>query len=344
MPENPLEQATLALGLVPTPFAETHPTLLLARAVMVATKLGVFEALGPGALTAQEVAARCRTHPGATRTLLNTLVSAGYLRAAGDAYKLAAPARKWLLKESPHSLYDSILFRFLEWEWIGRLEDFIQSGEPLKFHETMTPHEWSLYQRGMYALARLAAPELVRRTPVPKGARDLLDIGGSHGYFSVAFCRRHPGLRGVVLELPQAIEHAAPLLAGEGMGERVVHRAGDALSDDLGAGVYDLVLMSQLAHHFDEATNRALVRRIARALRPGGALVIQEIIRRESPGEGGQLAGLGDLYFALTSKAGAWSFGEMAGWQRAAGLAPKRPVPFRSLPGMGLQIAFKPRG
>jgi hypothetical protein len=53
----------------------------------------------------------------------------------------------------------------------------------------------------------------------------MLDIGGSHGYHSVVICRRHPGLRSVVLDLPQAIRHAAPLLADEGMGDRVVHRA-----------------------------------------------------------------------------------------------------------------------
>ena len=41
-----------------------------------------------------------------------------------------------------------------------------------------------------------------KRMPVPDGARDMLDIGGSHGYLSVAVCRRHPELRATVLDLP----------------------------------------------------------------------------------------------------------------------------------------------
>ena len=74
--------------------------------------------------------------------------------------------------------------------------------------------------------AHLATPEIVRRVRLSAGARQMLDIGGSHGYYSVAFCREYPALQATILDLPQAIEHAAPLLAREGMGERVVYRAG----------------------------------------------------------------------------------------------------------------------
>ena len=343
IPESLLERAALALGRFPTPFGETHPPLLLARTVMAATKQGLFESLAAGSLAAAEVAERCGAHPGATATFLATLVSAGYLEMDGDRFALSTVSRRWLLEDSPESLYDNILYRYLEWRWLARLDDYLQTGRPLDMHREMTPEDWGLYQRGMRSLARLIAPEVVRRTPVPRGARDLLDIGGSHGHFSVALCRRHPGLRAVILDLPPAIEQSAPLLAREGIGDRVVHRAGDALADDLGTESSDVVLLFQLAHHFGDATNRGLVQRIARSLRPGGVLVILEVIRRERPGEGGQIGGLFDLYFAFLSKAGTWSFAEMADWQRDAGLVPRKPVRLRTAPGMGLQIATKPR-
>jgi predicted O-methyltransferase YrrM len=176
---------------------------------------------------------------------------------------------------------------------------------------------------------------------VPAGARDLLDIGGSHGYNAVVLCRRHAGLRAVIFDLPAAVEQAAPILAKEGMGDRVVHRAGDALADDLGAESWDVVFVAQLVHHFDAATNRELARRVARALRPGGVFVIQEAVRPSSPKQAGQAGTLLDLYFALTSQAGTWSYDEMADWQRQAGLEPRKPIRFRTVPGVGQQVAVK---
>jgi len=368
--ENPLEQVALAVGIVPTPLLDTIVALLLARSVMVGVKLGVFEALAGEPLPAAEVAARCGTDPYATEKLLGALVGAGYLdvhratsgptsgqtsgptsgqtsgptsgQTSGPTFMLASAARRWLLKDSAKSLRDAILYQFVDATYIERIEDYVRTGQPLRIHEQMRDEQWELYQRGMRAGANLAAPELALRIPVPPGAREMLDIGGSHGHYSVALCRKHPGLRATILDLPEAVAHAAPILAQEGMGDRVVHRAGNALTDDLGEEVYDLVLIANLVHHFDDATNRGLVRRAARALRPGGVLVIGEVIRPSTPGRGGQIGALTDLYFAVTSESGTWSFKEMAAWQRAAGLVPRRPLRLFTGPGAGLQIARKP--
>jgi len=47
----------------------------------------------------------------------------------------------------------------------------------------------------MRNLAGLAAGEVTERFPMPPGARDMLDIGGSHGYFSVSLCRKQSNRR-----------------------------------------------------------------------------------------------------------------------------------------------------
>src|SRR5262249_38332218 len=208
-------------------------------------------------------------------------------------------------------------------------------------HATMTRAEWARYQHAMRAIAGLAATEVARRLSLPPHARTMLDIGGAHGYYAVALCRRHPRLRATVLDRPAAIEHAAPLLAREGVGERVVHRAGDARVDDLGQAAYDMVLMAQLVHHLDDTTNRDLVRRAARALRPGGLLAILEPIRNPTRSAREQLVGLLDLYFAFTSRAGTRSLNELVGWQREAGMVPQRPLYLRTLPGFAVQAATK---
>lgn len=338
MAENPLESAVLATGLVPTAWLESYSPAL-ARAIVVATRLGVLEALSGGARSAEAVAEACRTDPRATEKLLNLLVSMKYVRHAGGRYTLGRNTRRWLLADAPGSIRDLILMRELEWSWIDRMESFVRDGKPLDVHGTMSTNDWGAYQRGMRAQANILGPLLARRVPVPAGASEMLDIGGSHGYFSVLLCRRHPGLRATVLDLPEAVEHAAPLLEREGMGDRVVLRAGDALTDDLGEATFDLIFTFGLVHHFDDATNRVLARRAARALRPGGYLVIGDALRPQSPGKGGQDGAFFDLYFALTSESGLWTFDEMRSWQIEAGLVPRKSISLVPGAGPGLQVA-----
>lgn len=343
IPQTPAERIAKAFGLLPEPLLDTHIAMLLARAVMEGSRLGVFEALEAGPLTAEEIAARRGGHPRALAKLLDALVGCGYLTWDAGRYALSPLARKWLLPGADQPLHDKMLFQFLEWDYIGRLGDYVRTGETLDIHATLSPEQWGSYQRGMRAAASSWAPEVGKRTPVPKGAKDMLDIGGSHGLMSVAVCRRHPGLRAVVLDLPEAVEHAAPILALEGMGERVTHRAGDVLVDDLGAEAWDVIFMANLVHHFDDATNRAVAKKAAKALRPGGVFVIQELFRPHTPNEAGQVGALLDLYFAFTSRSGTWSFEEMADWQREAGLKPLKPIRFRTVPGNGQQAAVKGR-
>jgi hypothetical protein len=64
IPENMLERVARASGVVPTPLFDTLGAMMLARTIMAANKLGVFEALASGLLPAHQVAAHCSTDPG----------------------------------------------------------------------------------------------------------------------------------------------------------------------------------------------------------------------------------------------------------------------------------------
>ena len=338
MAENPLERAIFASGIVPMAMLEGYAPAY-SRAILTATRLGIFDALKDGGRSAKEVADACKTDPRATEKLLNLLVTMRYLRYRDGAYTLARHVRRWLLADDPGSIRDVILMKELEWSWIDQLEPFVRHGRPLDVHGSMSTDDWRAYQRGMRAQANVLASLLARRMPVPAGSTEMLDIGGSHGYFSVAICRRHPGLRATVLDLPPAVEHAAPILEREEMGDRVVLRAGDALVDDLGDGAYDLIMAFSLVHHFDDASNRLLARKAARALRPGGYFVIGDALRPGAPGKGGQQGAFFDLYFALTSESGLWSFDEMRSWQVDAGLKPLKSMSLVPGGGFGLQVA-----
>src|SRR4051795_4897553 len=96
IPQSLDEWLGTKLGLLPQPLLDTHVAMLLARAVMEGTKLGVFEALAAGPLTAEEVAARCGGEPAAPGNSPDALTGCEYLRFESGRYALPAMARKWL--------------------------------------------------------------------------------------------------------------------------------------------------------------------------------------------------------------------------------------------------------
>jgi SAM-dependent methyltransferase len=343
VPETLLERLITLAGLAPTPIVETFHAMVLARAVMVASKLGVFEALSDRSLTPREVAGELGLDARAAEKLLNVLVAARYLRLRGGRYGLSRVARRWLLPGHPRSLHDNMLLRFLEWDAVATLEGFVRTGEPIDVHAAIRDDQWGVYQAGMRSLAQISAEEVVRRVPLPAGARAMIDIGGGHGHYAASFCRRHGQLQATVLDLPAAVRASAGIVSAQPGGDRVSYRCGDASTDDLGEGDWDLVFISHLIHHFDAATNASLLHRVARALRPGGVVAILDVLRPASPEEAGQTGALLDLYFAVTSNAGTWSGSEITRWQVEAGLRPGRRLPLRSAPGITVMVAHGPR-
>ena len=247
IPESLVERIALWIGLVPVPLLETHLAATLARAITAGVSLGVFECLKDGPKTNLEIADVCTVDDAAAATLVGALTACGYLSLSEGRYGLAPQSRRWLLRDGSSSVRDKILLQAFEWDWLAGLESFVRTGRPMDFHTAMSDTERDLYHRSMRALAGVGGWEVGRRTPMPKRARLMLDLGGSHGHFAARICRRHPGLEAHVLDLPEAIEKAAPLLAAEGMGRRVIHVPGNAVEADLGTERYDLVLMSNLA-------------------------------------------------------------------------------------------------
>jgi SAM-dependent methyltransferase len=219
------------------------------------------------------------------------------------------------------------------WQMASHLEGFLKDGVALDIHVSSTERECERYQRAMRALAALCAREIVRVYLCGSERNECSISAALTDFFAVELCRKHSGMCAIILYLEDAIKKAAPISGARRYGDRVQHRVGDALSDDVGIELYDLIFISNLAQHFTDQRNGALLRRAAQALVSGGILVVLEPIRPRSPNTGDQPAQVLNLFFALTSASGTWSIEEIQSWHRAANLTVSAPVFLRSMPG-----------
>ena len=87
-------------------------------------------------------------------------------------------------------------------------------------------------------------------------------------------------MRAELLDLGAVVPLAEEYIREAGLQNRVRVRPGDMRTAGFGEG-FDLVLLSAVCHMFGEDENRSLIQRCARALVPGGHLVIREFILQE---------------------------------------------------------------
>jgi hypothetical protein len=335
-PDGVTERVGLLANLVPVPAGEAMFGMPLSRSLQVAQRTGLFAALLEGPRTAEELAERLELSPVATKLLLDTIATTGHLKlVSGERYEMTSRARRWLDPESDRYVGDFIGDTFHYWEWWQQLEELVRGGESLEMHDRPADDPyWRSYMLGQYQLARLSSTEVAKAVGLPDDATSLLDVAGGHGEFSMALCRRHPGLGATIVDLPGSARIGREIVAEAGMADRVRHTEGDMFEADLG-GPHDGALCFNIVHHLTGEQAKALFARIRAALRPGAPLCVLELYTRPAGQQPDSSAMLG-LFFHLTSGAATYSTGEVSDWLREAGFAEPSTRTFRTLPNLAL--------
>ncbi|MGH8738904.1 MAG: methyltransferase [Burkholderiales bacterium] len=107
------------------------------------------------------------------------------------------------------------------------------------------------------------------------GYRRALDVGGNSGEFLLQLCRRNPALHGTVFDLPLVCEIGMEHLLAEPEHDRIGFIKADARRDPLPSG-YDLITFKSMLHDWPQDEAQGFLAGAARALAPGGTLLIFE--------------------------------------------------------------------
>ena len=137
-----------------------------------------------------------------------------------------------------------------------------------------TTHEpvWTaerLRQMGVYTLTGYIQNTLSRVDLT--SAATLLDLGGGHGFYSVAFAQKYPDLHVTLFDLPAVMDGARPFISETKVGHRIAIRSGNFLHDDIGGG-YDAILASNVLH---KDKRDLVLPKIYSALSPGGTFILR---------------------------------------------------------------------
>lgn len=103
------------------------------------------------------------------------------------------------------------------------------------------------------------------------GLGTLADIGGGHGFLLAAILQKHPGLRGIVCDLPDVVAGAKPRIDSLGLASRCEIAGGDFFQ---GVPPADSYVLKSVIHDWDDARSVAILKNCARAMRGSGGKVL----------------------------------------------------------------------
>src|SRR4051794_26579062 len=204
----------------------------IARAVQVATLVGVPDALADGPLPLAELASRTGTRPDPLYRVLRALATVGVVAeedgdTAGDPagsdgtrtsrFRLAELGT-YLRSDVPGSLGPFAVMMGSDWTWRswGAMVYTLRTGETA-FDSVFGSPVFDYYATHPDA-ARISAAGLTSRSAAENdailaayelsAARRIIDVGGGEGSLLRAALGVHPDMTGVLLEMPHVIEFA----------------------------------------------------------------------------------------------------------------------------------------
>jgi len=267
-------------GVVPDEIQLPLRAFMESRVLLTALELDVFTAVKTGGTAAAVASEQDMAVPGAGR-LLDALVSLGFLAKRGDLYANTPLAARFLADGSPDDARDALKHNLSLWRRWSTLTDAVRAGHAVDVQEmAQRGDDWTVpFIAAMHRGAVQRAPLVVQAVGAG-GVRRMLDVGGGSGAYSIAFASANPELRAEVLDLATVLPIAEGHVREAGLAGRVTTRAGDLRSDAFGSG-YDLVLLSSICHMLGPDENRDLLSRAARALAPGGRVVVSDFVLDE---------------------------------------------------------------
>src|SRR5688572_1003042 len=326
MNESPAQPNDTAAAPPPSPATifDTLGAYQRSAALRAGIELDVFTAIAAGARTSADVARETGAAERGVRILCDYLTIIGLLTKSGGAYGLTPDTAVFLDRRSPAYMGGAAKFMHSEalFSAFDRLTDAVRKGgTALEDKGTVTPDHpvWINFARAMAPLMAMPAELLAQLVDKdPTDPIKVLDISASHGLFGLAFARRNPKAQVIGNDWPDVLEVAKETAKQFGVADRFRTIPGSAFDVDFGTG-YDVILLPNFLHHFDEAGCTTLLKKCRAALKPGGRVVVLEFIPepdRVSPPPSAMFA---IVMLATTPAGDAYTFEEYDRMLRAAG-------------------------
>jgi 2-polyprenyl-3-methyl-5-hydroxy-6-metoxy-1,4-benzoquinol methylase len=337
--------ATASHGAKPSPeriFA-TLTAYQQTEALKAAIDLDIFTHIAEGANEAASLAKAIGGSQRGIRILCDYMVIQGFLSKDDGKYSLPQDSAIFLSKKSP--AYMGAMANFLaspmHRESFGVLAASAKKGgcAVVDKGDNSKPNDefWVKFAQSMAGLAVPSAEFIAAIIGSAEGKPvKVLDIAAGHGMFGITIAKRNPNAQIVALDWPAVLEVAKENANKAGVVDRLTAKPGSAFETEYGEG-YDYVLLTNILHHFSPADCEKMLRRVHKALKPGGKTITLEFVPNEDRVTPPLAAAFSIVMLANTNEGEAHTFADHERMARNAGF---RKSTLQQVPDMPQQLVI----
>ena len=272
--------------------------------LLTAVEKGVFTRLSESK-SAKELAEEMGTDPRATEKFLNVLVTLGLLTRSDKEYTNTVDAETFLVEGKPHYIGNLVRIIVGSNLLLSHLDEVLKNGGSLQEKEGSQEYTFDEVQILGHAEAALCLElpiifDTLKDVPefANANAKRILDLGGAHGAYSMAFAQKNPMAEVTLFDFLHVVEIAKHFIAKYGMEDRIKFVAGDFNNDDIGNG-YDLVFVSHV--FYQKKGIESVLGKIHDSLNKNGTVILNHWVVNETR-TGPRVSVLFDLYMSIMSR------------------------------------------
>ncbi|NQE04690.1 hypothetical protein C5S32_02355 [ANME-1 cluster archaeon GoMg1] len=275
------------------------------QVLFTAVKHDIFTVLSEEPKTAEQIAQAIGTDFYITEKLLNALVAIRLLAKGSGKYTNTALAETFLVNGK--SFYQGNYIETAKPISFGTsvYDDWAKIGQALEQGHVQPDNGdmpgWGLYDESFSLTMKevavrdevQATAEVISNYTWFKNAKKLIDLGGTHGLYAIAFTDKNPELEATLFDFPgvPALANAKKHIEQYEMNGRVKIQEGNFMGGDIGDG-YDIVFISHV--YLQGAILDAVLSKIYGALDENGRFILKNCVIHQNR-DGSLASALGDL-------------------------------------------------
>ena len=303
------------------------PTL----AIDAAIKTRIFDVLDTGPKTLAQLSQATETSERGLRSIVNLLVSAGFLSRDSDGRLSMTPdTAAFLVSGKPTYLggvFKHSVERILP-KWLD-LDKVVRAGKPSRAinQENEGAQFFEEFVEDLFPLNYAAAQTVARELKLAKATDSVrvLDLAAGSGVWGIAAAQASPHVRVTAVDWSDVIPVTQRIVKRFRLEDRYNFIKGDLRETYFGRD-FDLALLGHILHCEGEARSGELLRKTFDSLKPGGSIVIAEWLVNDDRSGPLPMLIFGTNMLVNTDEGDVFSLEEITNWLRAAGFENVRTI------------------